>query len=304
MYHEPVLLQQSIEGLAIKPNGIYVDATFGGGGHSREILKHLQEGKLYAFDQDEDAKKNAELIEDKNFVFIEANFRFMKRYLKMYGAQQVDGILADLGVSSHQFDTAERGFSTRFEADLDMRMDQKASTNAREILNDAPEEDLKTIFRQYGELTNAAKLARAISSARVNQPIERVSQLKEVLSRFAPRKKENKFFAQVFQALRIAVNDEVKSLEELLLQTEELVAPGGRISIISYHSLEDRLVKNYILRGDLHGVEEKDFYGNVLKPFQAINRKPIQASEAEIEKNSRARSARLRIAEREEDEQI
>ncbi|MGK7390986.1 MAG: 16S rRNA (cytosine(1402)-N(4))-methyltransferase RsmH [Candidatus Cyclobacteriaceae bacterium M2_1C_046] len=302
MYHEPVLLQQSIEGLAIKPNGIYVDATFGGGGHSREILKHLDGGKLYAFDQDEDAKKNAEKIEDKNFVFVEANFRYMKRYLKMYGVQQVDGILADLGVSSHQFDTAERGFSTRFDADLDMRMDQKASTNAREIINEAPEEELKLIFKQYGELPNAGKLARVISSARVNEPIERVSQLKEILGRFAPRKKENKFFAQVFQALRIAVNDEMKSLEELLLQTEELVAPGGRISVMSYHSLEDRLVKNYILRGDISGVEEKDFYGNVLKPFRAINRKPITASEEEIERNSRARSARLRIAEREEDE--
>ena len=298
MYHEPVLLHQSIEGLAINPDGIYVDATFGGGGHSREILKYLKAGKLYAFDQDEDARRNAESIEDENFIFIEANFRYMKRYLKMYGVSQVNGILADLGVSSHQFDTAARGFSIRFDAELDMRMDQKASKNAKEILNEAPEEELKFIFRQYGELSNAAKLARAIASARVNQSIERVEELKDVLQRFAPRKKENKFYAQVFQALRIAVNDEMKALEELLLQFEEVVSDKGRVSIISYHSLEDRLVKNFILRGNLSGEEEKDFYGNVIKPFNAINRKPIQASEEEIERNSRARSAKLRIAER------
>lgn len=300
MYHEPVLLQECIEGLAIKPNGIYVDATFGGGGHSREILKYLKEGKLYAFDQDEDAKKNAEKIEDKNFIFIEANFRYMKRYLKLNGIKKVDGILADLGVSSHQIDTAERGFSTRFDADLDMRMDQNASINAKEIINHSSEEELKYIFRQYGELPGAGKLARAISSARVNAPIDRVSQLKEILSRFTPKNKENKFFAQVFQALRIAVNDEMKALEELLEQTEEIVAPQGRIVFIAYHSLEDRLVKNFILRGNISGIEEKDFYGNVLKPFQAVNRKPIQATTEEIQKNPRARSAKLRVAERSE----
>lgn len=301
MYHEPVLLHKSVEGLAIKPGGIYVDVTFGGGGHSREILKQLDQGHLYAFDQDEDAKKNAEQIEDKNFTFIEANFRYMQRYLKLHGIKQVDGVLADLGVSSHQFDTAERGFSIRHNSSLDMRMDRNSSVNAAEIINTYPEEDLGRILAQYGEIKGSYRMAKALASARVNSRIETIDQLKEVLSRFAPRKKENKFFAQVFQAFRIAVNDELKALEQMLLQCEELIKPGGRLSCISYHSLEDRLVKNLILRGNLSGTEEKDFYGNILRPFDPVSRKPIQASEEEIIKNSRARSARLRIAERREE---
>jgi 16S rRNA (cytosine1402-N4)-methyltransferase len=305
MYHEPVLLHKSVEGLAVKPGGIYVDVTFGGGGHSREILKVLEQGHLFAFDQDEDAKKNAEQIEHKNFTFIEANFRHMKRYLKLHGVHQVDGVLADLGVSSHQFDTAERGFSIRYNSSLDMRMDRNSSVSAAEIINTYPEEDLGRILAQYGEIKGAYRMAKALASARLNSRIETIDQLKDVLARFAPRKKENKFYAQVFQAFRIAVNDELKALEELLLQCEEMIKPGGRLSFISYHSLEDRLVKNLILRGNLSGKEEKDFYGNLLRPFDPVSRKPIQASEEEIAKNSRARSARLRIAERRvENEQV
>ena len=298
MYHEPVLLHQSVEGLAIKPGGIYVDVTFGGGGHSREILKHLDKGHLYVFDQDEDAKQNAARIESKNFTFIEANFRYMKRYLKLHGIQQVDGVLADLGVSSHQFDTAERGFSTRFEATLDMRMDQNSEIDAAQIINTYPEDELGRILGQYGELKGAYRMGKALVSARINQPIKTINQLKDVLGRFAPRGKENKFYAQVFQAFRIAVNDELKALEELLQQCEEIIKPGGRVVFISYHSLEDRLVKNFLVRGSLSGEEEKDFYGNIIRPFTPVNRKPILASDDEIAINSRARSARLRIGER------
>lgn len=297
-YHEPVMLQQCLEGLAIKPNGIYVDLTFGGGGHSKAILEKLTGGKLFGFDQDQDAELNVETIDHPGFEFVQANFRFVKKYLKLYGIKQVDGVLADLGVSSHQFNKAERGFSTRFDADLDMRMDQNADKTARQILNEYSEADLHKIFGLYGEVRNAKTLAAAIVSARAASPINTIAELKEVLSKYAKRGRENKYYAQVFQALRIEVNEELKALEEALLQMEDVIKPGGRLVVMSYHSLEDRLVKNFINKGKLSGEEEKDFYGNVLKPFKAVNRKPIIADEQEVEINNRARSAKLRIAER------
>jgi 16S rRNA (cytosine1402-N4)-methyltransferase len=297
-YHEPVMLQQCLEGLAIKPNGIYVDLTFGGGGHSKAILEKLGEGKLFGFDQDQDAEVNAKAINHEGFEFVQANFRFVKKYLKLYRIKQVDGVLADLGVSSHQFNEAERGFSTRFDAELDMRMDQNASVTAKQVINEYSETDLHRILGLYGEVRNAKTLASAIVSARAASPIATIEELKEILARYAKRGRENKYYAQVFQALRIEVNEELKSLEEALLQMEDLVRPGGRLVVMSYHSLEDRLVKNFMNKGKLDGEEEKDFYGNVLKPFKAINRKPISAEAEELEKNNRARSAKLRIAER------
>lgn len=297
-YHEPVMLQQCLEGLAIKPNGIYVDLTFGGGGHSKAILDQLEDGKLYGFDQDQDAEANADAMEHPGFEFVQANFRFVKKYLKLHRVKQVDGVLADLGVSSHQFNKAERGFSTRFDADLDMRMDQHADKTAMQILNEYSEGDLHKIFGLYGEVRNAKTLASAIVSARASTPIRTIAELKEILEKYAKRGRENKYYAQVFQALRIEVNEELKALEEALLQMEDLIKPGGRLVVMSYHSLEDRLVKNFINKGKLDGVEEKDFYGNVLKPFQSVNRKPITAEEEELERNNRARSAKLRIAEK------
>ncbi|ADR23260.1 ribosomal RNA small subunit methyltransferase H [Marivirga tractuosa] len=297
-YHEPVMLQQCLDGLAIKPNGIYVDLTFGGGGHSKAILEKLTDGKLLGFDQDQDAEVNAEAINHPGFEFVQANFRFVKKYLKLYRIKQVDGVLADLGVSSHQFNKAERGFSTRFDAELDMRMDQHAPVTAKEVINEYSESDLHKIFGLYGEVRNAKTLASAIVSARAASPINTIGELKEILARFAKRGRENKYYAQVFQALRIEVNEELKALEEALLQMEEVIKPGGRLVVMSYHSLEDRLVKNYINKGKLDGEEEKDFYGNVLKPFKSVNRKPITAEEEELENNNRARSAKLRIAEK------
>jgi 16S rRNA (cytosine1402-N4)-methyltransferase len=292
------MLQQCLEGLAINPNGIYVDLTFGGGGHSKAILEHLTEGKLYAFDQDQDAVENAEAIEHPGFEFIQANFRFVKKYLKLFGIKKVDGVLADLGVSSHQFNKAERGFSTRFDAELDMRMDQQSPSTAKEVVNGYSEADLHKILGLYGEVRNAKTLAAALVSARTQAPIETIAELKVVLQKFAKRGRENKYYAQVFQALRIAVNEELTALEEALLQMEEIIKPEGRLVVMSYHSLEDRLVKNYINKGKLDGEEEKDFYGNVLKPFKSINRKPITADEEELGRNNRARSAKLRIAEK------
>jgi 16S rRNA (cytosine1402-N4)-methyltransferase len=297
-YHEPVMLQQCLEGLAINPNGIYVDLTFGGGGHSKAILEKLTDGKLLGFDQDQDAEVNAESLDHPGFEFVQANFRFVKKYLKLYRIKQVDGVLADLGVSSHQFNKAERGFSTRFDAELDMRMDQHAPVTAKQVINEYSEADLHKIFGLYGEVRNAKTLASAIVSARAASPINTIGELKDILGRFAKRGRENKYYAQVFQALRIEVNEELKALEEALLQMEEVIKPGGRLVVMSYHSLEDRLVKNYINKGKLDGEEEKDFYGNVLKPFKAINRKPITAEEEELELNNRARSAKLRIAEK------
>jgi len=295
MYHIPVMLKECIEGLAIKPDGIYVDVTFGGGGHSKEILKHLTSGKLFSFDQDEDAKANAAQINESSFTLIEANFRYLKRYLKLNGITQIDGLLADLGISSHQIDSAERGFSTRFNAELDMRMDRSAEKSAKDIIATYSEKDLHKIFGMYGEVTNAKTLAATIVKLRANNKINTVEQLKEGIRQLAPRGKENKYYAQVFQALRIEVNDELKALEEMLTQSAEVLKPGGRMVVMSYHSLEDRLVKNFIAKGLFHGEPEKDVYGNFSKPFEALTRKPVEASEAEVEQNNRARSAKLRI---------
>ncbi|TDB68977.1 16S rRNA (cytosine(1402)-N(4))-methyltransferase RsmH [Arundinibacter roseus] len=298
-YHAPVMLPECLEGLAIRPNGIYVDVTFGGGGHSRPILDRLTTGTLLAFDQDADAAANAvALKDDPRFVFVAANFRHLRRYLKLHKIEKVDGILADLGVSSHQFDTAERGFSTRFEADLDMRMNRQSEKNARQVLNEYNAAELQTILGRYGEVHNARTLAEAIYAARLNTPIETVNDLKDVAGRFAPRHRENKYFAQVFQALRIEVNDELLVLEEFLAQTPDVLAPGGRLVVMSYHSLEDRLVKNFINKGKFDGEVEKDFFGNEIKPLRSITRKPLEATPEETARNPRARSAKLRIAER------
>lgn len=297
-YHNPVMLKECIDGLAIRPDGVYVDLTFGGGGHSREILKYLKDGHLYAFDQDSDAKANAEKIDNRSFTFIEANFRYLKRYLKMYGVKQVDGILADLGISSHQIDDPSRGFSTRFEGELDMRMDQKATKSAKDVLNTYKQDELHKILGMYGEVRNAKTLAAAIVAERVNKEINTSDDLKAILKKFAKRGKENRYFAQVYQAIRIEVNEELKVLEEAMAQSAEVLATGGRLVVMSYHSLEDRIVKNFIMKGNVEGKVEKDFYGNVIKPLEAVNRKPMAASEAEIAENNRARSAKLRIAEK------
>jgi 16S rRNA (cytosine1402-N4)-methyltransferase len=295
-YHEPVMLDECIEGLDIQKDGIYVDVTFGGGGHSKAMLSFLENGKLYAFDQDSDAAEVAGSISDPSFVFIQANFRNLKRYLKLHGVVKIDGLLADLGVSSHQLDVAERGFSTRFDAELDMRMDREAQLTAKEVLNTYSEKELHKLFGLYGEVRNARNLASAIITNRANRPIHTVGQLKEILDTMAPKRREFKYYAQVFQAIRIEVNDEMKSLEELLVQSAELIRTGGRMVVMSYHSLEDRLVKNFIAKGKFYGESEKDFFGNVLKPFEAVTRKPVLASEDEIKRNNRARSAKLRVA--------
>lgn len=292
------MLKECIEGLNIKPEGVYVDLTFGGGGHSKVILEKLNGGHLYAFDQDQDAKMNAQQIKNSSFTFIEGNFRYLKRYLKMYGVQAVDGILGDLGVSSHQIDDAERGFSTRFDAELDMRMDRSASKTAKEVVNQYSQEELHRILGMYGEVRNAKTLAAAIVAARVNAEIKTVDDLKRILNKYAKRGKENKYYAQVFQSIRIEVNEELKALEEVLEQSTEMLKPGGRLVIMSYHSLEDRLVKSYVQKGKITGEVEKDFYGNVIKPLEAVTRKPVTASEEEIKENNRARSAKLRIAEK------
>lgn len=294
MYHNPVMLHESVDGLAIKPNGTYVDVTFGGGGHSKEILSRLVDGKLLAFDQDEEAESNR--LENPNLIFVAANFRYLKKYLRLNKITAIDGLLADLGVSSHQFDSAARGFSIRFNADLDMRMDKSSSLTAAIILNTYTEEDLHRIFGMYGEVQNAKSLAREIVSARISSSIESIDQLKEILIPLAKRGKQNQYMAQVFQALRIEVNDELGALTELLLQSAEVISPGGRLAVISYHSLEDRMVKNFINKGKFRGEVEKDFFGNEIKPFAAVNRKAIIPTDSEIELNNRSRSAKLRIA--------
>ena len=295
-YHNPVLLKECIDGLNINPEGVYVDVTFGGGGHSREILKQLTTGKLYAFDQDDDAVKNS--IDDDRFVLIKQNFRYLKNFLKMYDTLPIDGLLADLCVSSNQFDEAERGFSIRFDARLDMRMDQNAKQTAAEVLNTYSEEDLKRIFRLYGEVENAGYLASIIFHNRKDKQIVTVNDLKTMIVKCVKRGRENQYYAQVFQALRIEVNKELDVLQDLLMQSLEVLKPGGRLVVISYHSLEDRLVKNIMRSGKFEGDVEKDFYGNPLTPFTQITRKPIVPSEKENEENSRARSAKLRIAEK------
>lgn len=297
VYHTPVMLKECLEGLNIKPDGIYVDVTFGGGGHSRAILEQLTTGKLYAFDQDADAKEQAKQIDDKNLIFIEANFRSIKQYLRLYGVKKVDGILADLGISSHQIDTPERGFSTRYDADLDMRMNQNAPISAKNIVNEYSIEDLHKILGMYGEIKNAKTAAQTIYTARLNRKIETVNDLKGILQKLATRGKENKYFAQVFQALRIVVNEEMTVLEDFLKQTPEVLAPEGRLVVMAYHSLEDRLVKNFIRSGKFSGEVEKDLFGNDVKPLESVIRKAIEASAEEVEQNPRARSAKLRIAE-------
>ncbi len=296
-YHVPVMLQECIDALAIKPDGIYVDVTFGGGGHSKEILKHLgPKGRLIAFDQDPDAVKNA--LDDPRFTLIHQNFRFLKNYLRLEGIRSVDGILADLGVSSHQFDDADRGFSIRFDADLDMRMDQVSDLDARKVLRTYAEEDLHRIFGMYGEIINAKTLAKTIVTARLNQEINTVAELKQVIKKLVPKGKEHKYHAQVFQALRIEVNKELEALQEFLEQTVGVLKESGRLVVMSYHSLEDRLVKNFMAKGKFKGEVEKDFFGNEIKPFKVISRKAIVANGEELARNNRARSAKLRIAEK------
>ena len=295
-YHNPVLLHASVDGLNIKPDGVYVDVTFGGGGHSREILSRLgPEGKLFAFDQDEDALANA--IDDERFTLINENFRFIKRFLRFYGVKSVDGILGDLGVSSHQFDVPERGFSTRFDASLDMRMSQKNDLNAYRVVNEYDEANLRRVFLDYGELKNAPVLARTIIEARELNPIKTTDKLKEVLARHLPERVRNKILAQIYQAIRIEVNQEMDVLKEFLEQSLEVLNPEGRLSVISYHSLEDRLVKRFMKNGMFEGEPERDFFGNFSVPFKTVG-KLIVPDSNEIKENNRARSAKLRIAEK------
>ena len=298
-YHSPVLLNECIEGLNIKPTGIYVDVTFGGGGHSKEIMKHLDGGKLFAFDQDADAYKNN--LQQDGFKLIDANFRYLRNFLRMERVKKVDGILADLGVSSHQFDVAERGFSTRFEGELDMRMNPKSDLSAKEIVNDYSEENLANVLYKYGELKNSRRIAKEIVNARQVEKINTTTELIVVVAKIVPEKYRNQFLARIFQAIRIEVNDEIVALEEMLLSAVDMLNPGGRLVVLSYHSLEDRLVKNLMKKGNLEGNAEKDFFGNPIKDLKEINRKVIVATADEIKQNSRARSAKLRIAEKSND---
>jgi 16S rRNA (cytosine1402-N4)-methyltransferase len=299
-YHLPIMLQECLDGLNIRPDGTYVDVTFGGGGHSRGILERLGEkGKLYAFDQDPDAKQNAlAFSDDARFTFIEANFRNIKKYLRLYGVKKVDGILADFGISSHQIDEPTRGFSTRFDGDLDMRMNQKADVSAFTIINEYSENQLHKILGMYGEVKNAKTLANAIVSTRMNAPIKTTGEFKALLEKFAPKFKEFKYFAQVFQAIRIEVNQELDVIQELLEQTPDLLRDTeSRLVIMTFHSLEDRLVKNYIKAGNFTGEMDRDIvFGTVTKPLEAVNRKLIEATPDEISANGRSRSAKLRIA--------
>ena len=296
-YHIPALLQESIDGLNIQPNGTYVDVTFGGGGHSKEILSRLGDGgKLYGFDQDEEAYEN--VLHDNRFVFVRSNFRYLSNFLQYYQVEKVDGILADLGVSSHHFDDEKRGFSFRFDSQLDMRMNRSASQTAADILNNYEEEQLSNLFYLYGELRMARKIASAIVFARQKKPIATVNEFLEIMDRFAYRDKEKKVLAQAFQALRIEVNQELDALAEMLQQSVDCLAPNGRFSVISYHSLEDRMVKNFFRSGNIEGEIEKDFYGNPLTNLKIINRKVIVPSEKEQQINPRSRSAKLRIAEK------
>lgn len=294
------MLQETIDNLAIKPEGTYVDVTFGGGGHSKAILERLTTGKLIAFDQDKDTIKNK--LDDPRFTLVSQNFRYLTNFLRFYKAFPVDGILADLGVSSYQIDNPDRGFSTRFNSDLDLRMNQTAGITARQVINEANVDDLKKIFYQYGEFKNAYKIAQAIINAREEELINTTSRLKQVLNPFAERGKESKFFARVFQALRIEVNNEMDTLKEFLEQSLNALNPGGRLVVISYHSLEDRLVKNFFKAGNFEGDIQKDFYGNIIAPLKPITRKPLIASDAELIENPRSRSAKLRVAERMEDD--
>ena len=296
MYHVPVLLQESVDGLNIDPHGVYLDLTFGGGGHSREILRRLDDGCLIGFDQDRDTEKN--VPSDERFVFVNHNFRYLRHFLRYCGYEKADGILADLGVSWHEFDNVERGFAFRFDAKLDMRMNQREGLTAAEVVNTYEEDKLARIFRDYGEVENARRVAGVIVAARVKQPICRSGELLEVIAPCVPKQKEKKYLAQVFQALRIEVNRELEALEDMLLAAEKALRPGGRLVIITYHSLEDRIVKNFLKTGNFEGKAQVDFYGKVEQPFLVVNRKVIVPSEEEVERNPRARSAKLRIAEK------
>lgn len=296
MYHNPVLLKESITGLNIFPNGDYVDATFGSGGHSRGILHELEDGRLIAFDQDMDALENA--IDDRRFILINHNFQFLKNFLRLHNITKIDGLHADLGISSHQIDVPERGFSTRFDAPLDMRMSKTQPVKASDIVNTYSGEELKRLFKDYGEIRNSGCFSRAIVEARELRTINTTAELIECVKKCFPNNKRNKFLAQLFQALRIEVNNEMQALKQLLEQANELLVPGGRLVVISYHSLEDRLVKNFIKSGNFSGTINKDFFGNPIVPFKPITRKPIVPDDKEIEINSRARSAKLRIAEK------
>ena len=294
MYHKPVLLNESIEGLALKLNGDYVDVTFGGGGHSSRILELLEGGRLFGFDQDADAAEN--ILSDERFTLIRQNFRYISNFLKMHGARQVDGLLADLGVSSHQFDEVERGFSFRGDADLDMRMNQSAELDAKKVLNEYEEAELARVFWEYGELKNSRRIAAEIVSARMVKPLERINDLLAAADSAKVGKIGKNYMAQVFQALRIEVNDEMGALKDMLMATQKVIKPGGRLSVITYHSLEDRLVKNFLRTGNFSGKQEKDFFGNLERPFEPVNRKVIIPTDEEIEENQRARSAKLRVA--------
>ena len=295
-YHIPALLDESIEGLNIRPDGIYVDVTFGGGGHSMEILKHLGKGRLIAFDQDEDAMEN--LPSDSRFTFLNQNFRFLKNNLAFIGIKSIDGLIADLGVSFHQFDEPSRGFTFRHDAPLDMRMNTNGQVTAAGLIASMDEGSLADIFYNYGELTNSRRIAKEIVSARAIKPVATAGDLISAVSRLAPPRQENKFYAKLFQALRIAVNHEIDFLKEMLLQALDLLNPGGRLVLITYHSLEDRAVKNFMRTGNFEGIENKDFYGNAETPFRLITKKGITPGDEEVARNSRARSARLRVAEK------
>ena len=297
VYHIPVLLKQSIDGLAICPEGIYVDVTFGGGGHSREILKHLSgKGHLYSFDQDPDAEQN--IVENEHFTFVRSNFRFLQNFMQYYGVEQVDGILADLGVSSHHFDDAERGFSFRFEGLLDMRMNQRAGKTAADIVNEYTEEDLAHILYLYGELKNSRKLASILVKARAKQPIQTIGDFLNIVQPLFGREREKKELAKVFQALRIEVNQEMTALKEMLQAAISLLKPGGRLAVITYHSLEDRMVKNIMKTGNIEGKLKQDFFGRIETPFKLVNNKVIVPDDEEQARNPRSRSAKLRIAEK------
>lgn len=296
VYHIPVLARESIEALRLNDNYDVIDATYGGGGHSRLILEQMNGGRLFAFDQDEDAAGNA--IEDDRLFFIRHNFRYAKNFLKHFGVDQVDAVFADLGVSSHDFDVAERGFSFRFDGDLDMRMNRDAQNDAAKVVNEYTQDDLQRIFGIYGEIKNARRLAAEIVKARKDQAIKTTTQLKEIASNCAPRAIENKYLAQVFQALRIEVNEEMEALKEFLEAALDLLRPGGRLAIITYHSLEDRLCKNFMKAGNFEGKVEKDFYGNMQSPFKVITRKVIVPGDEELKSNPRSRSAKLRVAEK------
>ena len=296
-YHLPVMLNECIEGLNIRPDGVYVDVTFGGGGHSRAIMQQLGgEGRLVGFDQDADALSNA--LEDSRFTLIHENFKYLKSFLRLNGIRHIDGLLADLGVSSHQFDVADRGFSTRLDGALDLRMDRRQEMTAQELVNSLDEPELARLLRLYGELPNAGAMAKAICRARAEKPIETTFDLREAVRRQLPRNMENKYLAMLFQALRIEVNGELEALQAMLTQAAELLNPGGRLVVMSYHSLEDRLVKNFMKTGHFDGTLEKDFYGNPLVPLKPVSRKAITASDEELQRNNRARSAKLRIAEK------